>query len=260
MTSINEKFGFIITRHVTSEKINNYWNQNVKLIRMFYPVAKIVIIDDNSDQSFVKADFDYSNIIVINSEYPKRGELLPFVYYFRNKWFENAIIIHDSVFIHKRMRFENYKLPVIPLWDFPEIHNLELDNTTRIVHHLRNNIKIMDLLYSNETHNYGLNNKTNWIGAFGCQCYINHDFLKHIYEKYNIENLINVVNCRMDRCSLERIFGIIFYINAPYLKKIHSIYGSIFLNQNWGYTYDQYIEDFKNKRIKKPIIKVWTGR
>ena len=50
-------YGFIITRHVTSEQTNKYWNQCVKLIRTFYPLRKIVIIDDNSNQTFIKTDF-----------------------------------------------------------------------------------------------------------------------------------------------------------------------------------------------------------
>jgi len=28
----------------------------------------------------------------------------------------------------------------------------------------------------------------------------------------------------------------------------------------WGYTYDEYIEDFKNGYVPRVIIKVWTGR
>ena len=39
-------FGFIILRHVNSEKTNNYWNHSIKQIRRFYPFAKIIIIDD----------------------------------------------------------------------------------------------------------------------------------------------------------------------------------------------------------------------
>ena len=30
-----DKYGFIITRHVNSDKTNKYWNQCVKLIRTF---------------------------------------------------------------------------------------------------------------------------------------------------------------------------------------------------------------------------------
>ena len=41
-----ETYGFIITRHVNSEKTNKYWNKCVKCIRTFYPLKKIIIIDD----------------------------------------------------------------------------------------------------------------------------------------------------------------------------------------------------------------------
>ena len=77
-------FGFIITRHVNSETTNRYWNHSVKLLRSFYPERKIVIIDDNSNQNFVKADFDYKNVEIIQSEFPGRGELLPYYYYLKN--------------------------------------------------------------------------------------------------------------------------------------------------------------------------------
>ena len=55
-------YGFIITRHVNSEKTNNYWNRCIKLIITFYPHRKIVVIDDNSNQDFVKAEFEYKNL------------------------------------------------------------------------------------------------------------------------------------------------------------------------------------------------------
>ena len=66
-------YGFIITRHINSETTNKYWNQSVKLLRTFYPERKIIIIDDNSNQNFVKADFDYKNITIITSEFPRSG-------------------------------------------------------------------------------------------------------------------------------------------------------------------------------------------
>ena len=39
-------FGFIITRHVNSEKTNLYWNQCIKLLRIHYPNCKLIIIDE----------------------------------------------------------------------------------------------------------------------------------------------------------------------------------------------------------------------
>ena len=99
---MDNNFGFIVTRHVNSVKTNMYWNQCVKLLRTLYPMKKIIVIDDNSNYSYVKAEFDYENVTIIQSEYPGRGELLPYYYFLKNKFFENAVIIHDSVFFHKR--------------------------------------------------------------------------------------------------------------------------------------------------------------
>jgi hypothetical protein len=91
-----DSFGFIITRHVNSEKTNKYWNHCVKCLRTFYPQKKIVIIDDNSNPSFLKAEFNYINVQVIQSEFNGRGELLPYYYFLKNKFFKNALIIDFS--------------------------------------------------------------------------------------------------------------------------------------------------------------------
>ena len=103
-------FGFIITRHVNSYLTNNYWNHSVCLLRTLYPHAQIIIIDDNSNLNFVKSFHDYKNLMIINSEYKGGGELLPYIYFLKNKWFDNAIILHDSVFIRKRISFEKFNL------------------------------------------------------------------------------------------------------------------------------------------------------
>ena len=65
-------FGFIISRHVNSEITNKYWNRCVRCIQAYHPGIQIIIIDDNSDYSFVKADIEYKNIEIIQSEYPGR--------------------------------------------------------------------------------------------------------------------------------------------------------------------------------------------
>jgi hypothetical protein len=56
---IISSYGFIITRHVKCQKTNKYWNHCVRCIRFYYPFRKIIIIDDNSKDEFVKSDFDY---------------------------------------------------------------------------------------------------------------------------------------------------------------------------------------------------------
>jgi hypothetical protein len=99
------ELGFIILRHVNNELTNKYWIHCVNCIRQYYPENNILIIDDNSDYNFITDEKLYKTT-VIKSEYPKRGELLPYYYYLHNKLFDIAVIIHDSVFINKYINFD----------------------------------------------------------------------------------------------------------------------------------------------------------
>jgi hypothetical protein len=78
-TDYKTDYGFILTRYVNSEKTNKYWNHCVKQLIRFYPFRKIVIIDDHSKKEFLKEDQIYPNVIIVDSEYHGRGELLPYV-------------------------------------------------------------------------------------------------------------------------------------------------------------------------------------
>jgi hypothetical protein len=254
---MDDLYGFIITRHVNSELTNNYWNHSVKLLRTLYPLRKIVIIDDNSNYNYVKAEFEYKNVEIIQSEFPQRGELLPYYYFLKYKFFKNAIIIHDSVFFHKRIPFEKlHRLSVLPLWKFgPDNENIE--NTKRIIKYLKN--------YQSIEHK--LKNETvigmpfdKWYGCFGVQSYINLHFLEKIEKKYAITNLIHAVHNRSDRCCLERIFGCIFFTECQNILKYKSLLGDIMTYQTWGYSYDKYMSNLKKGTIPKGIVKVWTGR
>ena len=254
-------YGFIITRHVNSEKTNKYWNNCVRCIRRLYPLRKIVIIDDNSNQNYVKSEFDYKNVVVIQSEFPGRGELLPYYYYLKDAFFKNAVIIHDSVFIHKRINFEKFsKIKVLPLWHFPADKE-NVQNTLRISSNLKNNFHIRSQLNKTDEMVINMNiNKQKWRGVFGVQSYINYDFLKYLDMKYGITNMIRSVSCRADRCCLERIFGCLFCTEYNKLNNIKSLFGSIFKYQNWGYSYESYEEDISKNRLPKYVVKVWTGR
>ena len=255
-----DAFGFIIIRHVNSEKTNKYWNHSVKLIRTLYPLIKIVIIDDNSNYEFIKSEFEYKNVQIIQSEFPKRGEMLPYYYFLKYKFFQNAVILHDSVFLHRRIKFEKLNgLNVIPLWFFyQDTENVE--NTKRIVKYLKN----FTIIENKISDNYGIKvfelTNDKWHGCFGVQSYINLSFLEKIEQKYGISNLIFAVNCRADRCCLERIFGAIFFTEFPKLLQIKSLFGNIMTYQTWGYTFDEYMNDLKKGAIPRDVVKVWTGR
>ena len=253
-----DNYGFIISRHVNSEKTNHYWNRCVQCLRKLYPFKKIVIIDDNSNQNYIKADYEYKNVQIISSEFPKRGELLPYYYFHKYRFFKNAVIIHDSVFFHQKILFEKMNgVKVLPLWHF----NKDKENifrTKNIVNVLKNSFMIQEKLNLNDNV-MGLNHDK-WFGCFGVQSYINLGFLDNLVNKYNLFQLLKVVKSRDDRCSLERIFGIIFNTECPSLIKQKSLFGDIFHYQRWGYSYDEYMNDVNQKRLPKYTVKIWTGR
>lgn len=238
-------FGFIILRHVNSDSTNRYWNQSVKLLNFFYPDQRIIIIDDNSVKDKIHSEGEYKNITIIESEYIGRGELLPYIYYLKNKWFDNAVIIHDSVFFHNKYNFENLNNKMIPLWFFVN-NNSELNVIENIAKKLENNNQIL--------HHLSQWNLHKWISCFGAMNFISHDFIIYLNNKYKLTNLIDVVQNRSHRCALERIFGIIYYIE---LGKTDTLFGSINHNNKdsllCNYTYDQYINN-------PQVTKVWTGR
>ena len=256
---MSTSYGFIITRHVNSEITNNYWNQCIRCIRRFYPYRKIIVIDDNSDYRFVKADYDYKNVEIVQSEFIKCGELLGYYYYHIHKWFDNAVIMHDSVFIHKRISFEKFNnIKVIPLWHFePDKENV--NNSLRIISDLRHKHLLQNKLLLNEVF---LNKNEKWHGCFGVQSYINHSFLNYIFNKYNLNDLVHKVKSRPDRMCLERIFGLIFSIESPFTRTMKSLFGSIHSYKNcFSYTFEDYRRDLLvNKILPSSIIKCWSGR
>jgi hypothetical protein len=101
----NDNFGFIIVRHVNSEKTNKYWIEAYSLIRKYYN-NKIVIIDDNSDYNFVNYNSEYIDIInceFIKSEYNCRGEILGYYYY--QKWHSNGFLFLNLFIISSQFYF-----------------------------------------------------------------------------------------------------------------------------------------------------------
>jgi hypothetical protein len=255
-------YGFILTRHVNSELTNKYWNKCIQQLQKIYPEQMIVIIDDNSKQEFIKAecDYDYTHIKIVQSEYLGRGELLPYYYFYKNKYFDNAIIIHDSVFFQKKILFKGLEksgIKVFPLWSFDYSKQENMVNSIRLIHVLKNNYKINELMTGKNKYSLlGLNNDEKWTGCFGVQSYINHGFLSFLQNKYQIFNLLQVVKNRPDRCCLERIFGIIFYLECPILSRLKSILGPINKYCKWGTSYEEY----SKTKLLLPVVKVWTGR
>ena len=230
------KLGFIILRHVNSDSTNKYWIHCYNCIRKYYPENYIIIIDDNSNYEHVSNERLYKTTI-INSEYHKRGELLPYYYYLKNKLFDNAVIIHDSVFINKYidMSVDKYKF----IWEFEHYWDQIKDETKMI--NVFNDRELLDFY----------NNKTLWKGCFGAMTIINHDFLSSINNKYDLSKLLDVVLTRYNRSSFERVLACL--LQKEYKKEV--LLGNISRYVNWGVEFNK-----KDNYKHLPIIKVWTGR
>jgi hypothetical protein len=231
------ELGFIVLRHVNSEQTNKYWIHCVNCIRQYYPENKILIIDDNSNYNLITiSDKKLYKTTVINSEYHKRGELLPYYYYLHNKLFDTAVIIHDSVFINKYIDFsvEKYKF----LWDFQ--HNWDqIEDETRMI----------DMFNDSELKIF-YNNKNLWEGCFGGMSIITHDYLTYVNNKYDISKLLECILNRYNRCSFERVIACLLQKEG----KKETLLGDI--HKYCGGVRFQDIHKFKHL----PIIKCWTGR
>jgi len=251
--SNDDNTGFILTRHINSEHANKYWKKCINQIRKYYPTNKIVIIDDNSNYDFIDEEgVDLTNCEVIQSEYHKRGELLPYYYYYKNKWFDRAIFIHDSVFINNKIKTHDVE-DVKFLWHFDK-GEYGYDNEKRMISCLNYKDELIDFLLKDNA----------WKGCWGTMSVIEHNYLVHLTEKYNLTELVHHTEGRNDRISIEVVFGVVCNHDKPELLKNPSIYGypKDTGNNRAGteYTFEQYEEDVSNGNMKVDVNKLCFKR
>ena len=216
---------------------NEYWQHSYDCVRQFYPENLIIIIDDNSNHDYITEKELYKTHI-IKSEYPQRGELLPYYYYLKNNLFDIAVIIHDSVFINKYIDFNINKYKF--MWNFEHRWD-QIEYETQIIKLFNDT----DLLSFYE-------NKLLWKGCFGGMTVITYDFLSFINKKYDLINiLLNEITNRLHRYSFERILGCI--LNKE--QNIETFFGKIYDYCKWGILFSE-----KEQYNYLPIIKIWSGR
>jgi hypothetical protein len=246
-----ETIGFIILRHVNSSIANKYWIQCYDCIRNHYPENTIMIIDDNSDYNFITNKELYKTHI-IQSEYPKRGELLPYYYYLHNKLFDKAVFIHDSVFINKYIDFsyiDKYKM----IWDFEQHDWDQPEDEYRMIS------------VFNDTNLIEFHKSQLWNGCYGCMIVITHDHLTNINNKYDISKLLDLILNRYNRCSFERVIACILQNDDISADISSSIFGDIHEYRNKYEFFIESIEDiplYLNTQFTEnlPLIKMRLGR
>ena len=231
-TTNTNSVGFIILRHVNNQQANKYWQHSYDCIRVFYPENLILIIDDNSDYNYITAKELYKTTI-INSEYPGRGDLLPYYYYLQNKLFDTAVILHDTAFINTYIDFTVNKYKFI--WDFQH-HWDQIEDETKMIN-LFNDPELLSFY----------ENKSLWKGCLNGMSIITHDFLTLVHNKYDLKLLLNVVLNKYNCSSFERVIGCL--LNKIY--KNQSLFGDIHEYSIWGIAFDE-IENYH-----LPIIKIF---
>lgn len=245
-------FGFIITRHVNDIMTSNYWKECIKQIRKFYKDNYIIIIDDDSNKMYLDnegvEDLIKHNIIIVESEYKRRGELLPYYHFLRQNLFENAVIIHDSLFFNNYFDFDNATINTC-FFNFDHVKdNVEEDK--RLISYLNNSEELIDYY----------DNKNMWFGFFGAMMYINYYFLEKLVKKYNLFVLLDHINTRDLRMRWERIIGLLVTIEN---KRIYeSLFGNINNYPNCLiYGPRDYFKDRMMGRFNHyHITKLWSGR
>ena len=228
--------GFIILRHVNNDSVNKYWIHCYNCIRRFYPDAQIMIVDDNSNPNYL-TNIMLKDTIVIDSEYPGRGEILPYYYYLQHKIADTVMILHDSVFINSPIDFstDSYK----SIWQFEHNWDQIKDESEMIDAFNDENLKSLH------------RNKAAWKGCFGGMSIITHDYLTKINQRFDISKLLQYVRTRYNRMSLERVIAVLLRMDSE-----HScLLGDIHKYCPWGIKFDNY-----KQYAHLPVIKVWTGR
>lgn len=253
------EFGFIISRYVASPDHDELWRECYKCIRAAFPDAPVIIIDDHSNVTLVDQDFDMVSSSVIASEFsPGKGEILPYYFFHKLKPFRKAVLLSDGMFILQ-------KEPLLKavrstrdwrfLWHFMRDRDISLEAQQSLIDVLRPDTRPqLHALRSDHT---------KWAGCFAASVIITWDFLNRLEENYEFFNMLDAINCRMDRMGLERLVALMS-IDATALPPIEnvSVYGSIHDQRRaFDYKWNDYVVDKASEALaNERIVKVWNGR
>jgi hypothetical protein len=250
-------FGIVITRHVNSDASDRVWKKCLAQVVKFYPTEPVVIIDDCSNYEFINTEnVDMTNVRVIQSKIKRAGEMLPYYYFYKLHWFKRMLFIHDSVFIENRI-FDRHIIKAKTLWHFINQQNTifgENETVIELLPHLNHKQELEQLFRSVDS----------WRGTYGVMCIIDYDYLTHIMEKYNLENMIPHMDSRVKRMACERIFGLLLSHDRPEFIQNPSVFGEYIHSFNnrlsFQYNYEAYMEDVSSGNMRAPINKLFFGR
>ena len=240
------KHTFVILRSVQTEE--NGWYKCYQSIREYYPQHFIVIIDNLSNQRFLKSHDELNDDLlqIIFFAENASGELLPFWYFWKEKWSEYMIFLHDSMYLNSPI---DLKEKDIMFWHFDARHGktpLETEIHS-MLRQLKNHTILLNTFESYE-----------WTGCFGSCCILSWNTVHTFATKYSLFTLLPTMVSRSKRKCLERIIGILFFVEVNDEDK--SYFGSVSKCPYFGYIKPN--EEHKIVKWNKlyPITKCFQGR
>lgn len=236
-------FGFIILRHVSQRKHNRLWKECYRCIRELYPDTPIMMIDDGSNEELLD-HMNMDHVTIVKSEYPGAGELLPYFYLWKLHPFDRAIILHDSMFIKKKVDLDRGNKF---LWHFEDHRWDRTDLEVEMLLALNNRKALLDLYCKKDL----------WMGCFGAAMMVDTNVVTTIFEKEGMERLLPMIKSREHRMALERVVAVIMQAYRIVSPSDASLYGNIHsMERAFTYTMDDYMKDEDHP----PMVKVWSGR
>ena len=245
-------FGFIITRYVNEPEQDMLWRECLACVRVWYPSVPFIIIDDHSTIQIDNNVLDEYTIVVHSELSPGVGEFLPYYYLYTYKYFDKAIIMHDSVFLQKPFDITDLDIQTVRfLWNFYEFEHEQ--PSVLLIKEMLTRININPNIY----HFLG------WTvhGCFGVMSIITTSFLDSLVNKYSLFSIIPLICTREHRKCVERVFTIAcFMYLSGCLQK--SIFGKIRddMPEPFTLTYETYDKNRSTLKTKYSAIKVYSSR
>ena len=191
-------------------------------------------------------------IVDVEEKDRRSAELLPYIYFYKYKWFNKMLFVQDSVFINKYIDFSEFKDVKFIAYNTPEEDFGSGNQVNTLLENISNNNEIKILRDS-----------LKWKSCWGVQSFIEYDFLQIIEKKYNIENLINHIKDRPHRVGFERVFGLLCCNEKKSLNDDCSICGNYINIESTDYDAGDinnilFNMDFSQSQNK--FIKIHLGR
>jgi hypothetical protein len=214
------------------------------------------MVDDSSDRTYLRENIVMTDCTVVyDTEHKGCAELLPYLYFHRLRPAQRAVILHDSVFLHRPLEIAwSADIGIQFLWDIP--HSFD-DVIQTEIHELIDALPEIDKDHMRSMYHH---TKADWTGTFGVMSIVDWGWLDEVVTRFDfMKRWIPVLKNREYRCAMERVFGLMAYYHQP-VRVQKSMFGVIQQSVPWGTTFMEYMKRFEDFHEAYPMMKVWSGR